>query len=116
MKIKTLLLSLLLTVSAMAATAQVESGKVYRIINKLYGTTAFEKVADHTVGCAKVGTITDYNQLWIITETAVESCYTIQNVYTGRNLGFQNGTNVPFYTTPNTGYYLFINDNSTYIV
>jgi len=114
MKIKTLLLSLLTVFSTIVATAQVESGKVYRIVNKQYGTVAFEKVADHTVGCAKAGTITDYNQLWIITETGVESCYTIQNVYTGRNLGFQNGTNVPFYTTPSTSYYLFINDNSTY--
>ena len=96
------------------ATAQVESGKVYRIVNKMYGTAAFERVADNTVNCKKIGSSTDYNQMWIITETSIASRYTIQNVYTGRNLGFQNGTNVPFYTTTDTSYSLYINDNSQY--
>ena len=114
MKTKTLLTTLLVMFATIAATAQVESGKVYRIVNKLYGTVAFEKVADHTVNCKKAGSSTDYNQMWIIKETSIASRYTIQNVYTGRNLGFQNGTNVPFYTTTDTGYSLYINDNSQY--
>lgn len=113
MKIKTLLLSLLTVLSTFTATAQVESGKVYRIVNKLYGNVAYEKIGDNTVGCKDKGTSTDYNQMWIITETSVASRYTIQNVYTGRNLIFQNNTNAAFYTAHNPTYSLYINDNSS---
>lgn len=98
---------------SVAAMAQVESGKVYRIVNKLYGTVAYENIGNHTIGCNDSGTSTDYNQMWIITETSVASRYTIQNVYTGRNLHFENGTNVPFYTVEDPSYSLYINDNSS---
>ena len=96
---------------SVAAMAQVESGKVYRIVNKMYGTVAYESVGDHNAYCAASGSDTDYNQMWIITESNVDSYYTFQNVYTGRYLNFQQSTNVPFYTTT-TKAYMYINDNS----
>lgn len=114
MKIRTLLTTLLVMFAAVATTAQVESGKVYRLVNKLYGTVASESAIRHTINCENKGTSTDYQQMWIITETATESLYTIQNVYTGRNLHFESGTNQPFYTVTDNGYALYINDNSKY--
>lgn len=100
--------------AAVATTAQVESGKVYRMVNKLYGTVAAESAVNNTVNCEAIGTNTDWQQMWIITETATEGLYTIQNVYTGRNLHFENATNYPFYTVKDAGYALYINDNSQY--
>lgn len=98
--------------ASVAAMAQIESGKVYRIVNLNYGTVASEKFVDNTVSCNSVGSKSDYNQLWIITETAVEGKYTIQNVFTGRNLHFNQYTNQKFYTVVDETYGLFINDNS----
>lgn len=100
--------------ATVATTAQIESGKVYRLVNKLYGTVASESAVNHTINCENAGTNNDWQQMWIITETATESMYTIQNVYTSRNLHFENGTNVPFYTVNDAGYALYINDNSAY--
>ena len=114
MKIKTLLSTLLVMFAAVSVTAQIESGKVYRMVNKLYGTVAAESAVNNTINCEKRGTSSDWQQLWIITETATESLYTIQNVYTGRNLHFESATNNPFYTVKDENYALFINDNSSY--
>lgn len=114
MKIKTLLSTLLVMLAAVSVTAQIESGKVYRMVNKLYGTVAAESAVNNTINCEKRGTSSDWQQLWIITETATESLYTIQNVYTGRNLHFESATNRPFYTVKDENYALFINDNSSY--
>lgn len=114
MKIRTLLTALLVMFAAVATTAQVESGKVYRMVNKLYGTVAAESAVNNTINCEAIGTNTDWQQMWIITEAAIEGMYTIQNVYTGRNLHFENGTNVPFYTVNEESYALYINDNSSY--
>ena len=114
MKIKTLLSTLLVMFAAVSVTAQIESGKVYRMVNKLYGTVAAESAVNNTINCEKRGTSSDWQQLWIITETATESLYTIQNVYTGRNLHFESATNRPFYTVKDENYALFINDNSSY--
>lgn len=100
--------------AAVSVTAQIESGKVYRMVNKLYGTVAAESAVNNTINCEKRGTSSDWQQLWIITETATESLYTIQNVYTGRNLHFESATNNPFYTVKDKNYALFINDNSSY--
>lgn len=100
--------------AAVTVTAQIESGKVYRMVNKLYGTVAAESAVRNTINCEEIGTNEDWQQMWIITETATESMYTIQNVYTGRNLHFENGTNNPFYTVKDAGYALYINDNSSY--
>ncbi len=98
--------------ASVAAMAQIESGKVYRIVNLNYGTAASEKFVDNTVSCNSIGSKSDYNQLWIITETATEGKYTIQNVFTGRNLHFNQYTNQKFYTENDAEYGLYINDNS----
>lgn len=112
MKIKALLLTLLVMFATIAATAQVESGKVYRIVNKLYGSYVYESVVDNTVKCSSKSTSTDYNQLWTITETSVEGNYTIKNLYTGRYLCFEQNKNVTFRTLIEPTY-LYINDNSS---
>ncbi|MBQ8365772.1 MAG: M60 family metallopeptidase [Bacteroidaceae bacterium] len=113
MKIRTLLTTLLVMFATVATTAQIESGKVYRIVNKMYGTVAAESAVNNTVNCENKGTNTDWQQLWIITDAGLSSYYTIQNVYTGRNLHFEQSTNNPFYTVQNANYALFINDNSS---
>ena len=114
MKIKTLLSTLLVMFAAVSVTAQIESGKVYRMVNKMYGTVAAESAVNNNINCEKRGTKTDWQQMWLITEAAPSSSYyTIQNVYTGRNLHFENGTNRPFYTVADKTYALYINDNSS---
>lgn len=53
MKIKTLLSTLLVMFAAVSVTAQIESGKVYRMVNKLYGTVAAESAVNNTINCEK---------------------------------------------------------------
>ena len=114
MKIRTLLTALFVMLATVATTAQIESGKVYRLVNKLYGTVAAESAVNNTINCENKGTSADWQQLWIITETATTGMYTIQNVYTGRNLHFEGATNRPFYTVIDENYALYIIDNSSY--
>ncbi len=114
MKIRTLLTALFVMLATVATTAQIESGKVYRLVNKLYGTVAAESAVNNTINCENKGTSADWQQLWIITETATTGMYTIQNVYTGRNLHFEGTTNRPFYTVIDENYALYIIDNSSY--
>lgn len=110
MKKRTLLSALAMLLVSVATMAQVESGKVYRIVNKMYGSYAYESAVDNTIRCSASGTSTDYNQFWIVTETSVESNYTLQNVYTGRYAAFNNSSAFTTITLPT---YMYINDNSS---
>ena len=75
------------------AMAQVENGKVYRIVNAKYGTVMSESPILHTLSCASKGTATDYHEMWMF-NAADDGKFTIQNVYTQRYVQYEAGKNV----------------------
>ena len=96
MKLKSLLLSLLVMFAAIA-TAQVEDGKVYRIVSAKYGTVVSENPITHKLSCTSKGTETDYQEMWKFAATA-DGKFTIQNVYTQRYIQYETGKNVVWRT------------------
>ena len=96
MKLKSLLTAFLVMLAAFA-TAQVEDGKVYRIVSAKYGTVMSESPILHTLSCASKGTATDYHEMWKF-NAADDGKYTIQNVYTQRYVQYETGRNVQWRT------------------
>ena len=82
---------------AVFATAQVEDGKVYRIVSAKYGTVMSESPILHTLSCASKGSATDYHEMWKF-NAAGDGKYTIQNVYTQRYVQYEAGRNVQWKT------------------
>ena len=78
---------------AAIATAQVEDGKVYRIVSAKYGTVVSENPITHKLSCTSKGTETDYQEMWKFAATA-DGKFTIQNVYTQRYIQYETGKNV----------------------
>lgn len=99
MKHKSLLLTLLLMLSSMVM-AQVESGKVYRIVNGQYGTVVSASPIWNTLSCVTEGAATDYQQMWLITATE-NGKYIIQNVFSQKYLQNQESRETAFYTGTN---------------
>ena len=87
----------LLVMFATVLMAQVESGKVYRIVNGKYGTVISANPHSHKLACVTEGTAEDYQQMWKF-EVTENGKYTIQNVYTKRYLQNERGTNVAYKT------------------
>ncbi len=79
------------------ATAQVEDGKVYRIVSAKYGTVMSESPILHTLSCASKGTATDYHEMWQF-NAAGDGKFTIRNVYTQRYVQYESGKNVVWKT------------------
>ena len=96
MKLKSLLTAFLVMLAAFA-TAQVEDGKVYRIVSAKYGTVMSESPILHTLSCASKGAATDYHEMWKF-NAAGDGKYTIQNVYTQRYVQYEAGRNVQWKT------------------
>lgn len=96
MKLKSLFLALLVMVSC-AVMAQVESGKVYRIVSAKYNTVITANPVSHELSCVTPGGSSDYQQMWMFTKEE-NGKYSIMNVFTGRYIQNQNGTNVKFKT------------------
>ena len=96
MKLKSLLTAFLVMLAAFA-TAQVEGGKVYRIVSAKYGTVMSESPILHTLSCASKGSATDYHEMWKF-NAAGDGKYTIQNVYTQRYVQYEAGRNVQWKT------------------
>ena len=96
MKLKSLLTALLVMLATFAV-AQVEDGKVYRIVSAKYGTVMSESPILHTLSCATKGTDTDYHEMWKFV-AADNGKYTIQNVYTQRYIQYETGKNVVWKT------------------
>ena len=96
MKLKSLFMALLVMLSGVAM-AQVQSGKVYRIVSGKYGTVITESLVEHTLSCVTKGGDTDYQQMWEFTQNE-KGKYVISNVLTRRILQNESGTNVAFKT------------------
>lgn len=79
------------------AMAQVEAGKVYRIVSAKYGTVMSESPILHTLSCASAGSATDYHEMWKF-NAADDGKFTIQNVYTQRYIQYEAGRNVVWKT------------------
>lgn len=75
------------------AMAQVEDGKVYRIVSAKYGTVMSESPILHTLSCASKGAATDYHEMWQFDATD-DGKFTIKNVYTQRYMQYEAGRNV----------------------
>ena len=101
MKLKTLLTALFVMLAAFA-TAQVQDGKVYRIVSAKYGTVMSESPILHTLSCASKGTATDYHEMWKFSATD-DGRFTIQNVYTQRYVQYETGRNVVWQTATSQG-------------
>ena len=96
MKLKSLLTALLVMLTTFAV-AQVEDGKVYRIVSAKYGTVMSESPIMHTLSCASKGADTDYHEMWQFNATD-DGKYTIKNVYTQRYIQYEDGKNVVWRT------------------
>ena len=96
MKLKSLLTAFLLMLATFAM-AQVEAGKVYRIVSAKYGTVMSESPILHTLSCASAGSATDYHEMWKF-NAADDGKFTIQNVYTQRYIQYEAGRNVVWKT------------------
>ncbi len=96
MKLKTLLTALFVMLATFA-TAQVEDGKVYRIVSAKYGTVMSESPILHTLSCASKGTAADYHEMWQF-DAADDGKFTIRNVYTQRYVQYESGRNVVWKT------------------
>ena len=79
------------------AMAQVEDGKVYRIVSAKYGTVMSESPILHTLSCASKGAATDYHEMWQFDATD-DGKFTIKNVYTQRYMQYEAGRNVQWKT------------------
>ena len=99
MKLKSLLTAFLVMLATFAF-AQVEDGKIYRIVSAKYGTVMSESPILHTLSCATKGTETDYHEMWKF-NAAGDGKYTIQNVYTQRYIQYETGKNVIWRTGTN---------------
>ena len=99
MKLKSLLTAFLVMLATFAF-AQVEDGKIYRIVSAKYGTVMSESPILHTLSCASKGTETDYHEMWKF-NAAGDGKYTIQNVYTQRYIQYETGKNVVWRTGTN---------------
>ena len=76
MKLKSLFLALLVMLSGVVM-AQVNSGKVYRIVNSKYGTVITASPVEHKLRCVEKGTADDYQQMWEFTYDADKDKYSI---------------------------------------
>ena len=96
MKLKTLFLALLVMFSGVVM-AQVESGKVYRIVSAKYGTVITASPVSQSLTCVTKGGESDYQQMWKF-EEASDGKFYIMNVFSGRYVQNETGTNVLFKT------------------
>lgn len=97
MKLKSLFLTLLV-MFACVATAQVESGKVYRIVSSKYRTVITASPITNRLSCVSAGSETDYQQMWEFTLDETTGKYCIQNVFSRRYIQREGGQNVVFVT------------------
>ena len=97
MKLKSLFLTLLVMLSGVAM-AQVQSGKVYRIISSKYGEVITASPITNALSCVSKGSETDYQQMWKFTLDEVSGKYYIENIFSRRYIQNENGTNVAFKT------------------
>ena len=88
----------LLVMLSGVAMAQVQSGKVYRIVSGKYGTVITESLVEHTLSCVTKGGDTDYQQMWEFTQNE-NGKYVISNVLTRRILQNESGIALPDRTT-----------------
>lgn len=112
MKLKSLFLAMLVMLSC-AVMAQVESGKVYRIVSSKYGTVITENPVSHTLSCAAKGSETDYQQMWEFTLDENSGKYVIMNLFSRRYIQNESGTNVKF-RTGSSKVYFAVRENATY--
>ena len=96
MKLKSLLTALFVMLATFAI-AQVEDGKVYRIVSAKYGTVMSESPVLNTLSCASKGTAADYHEMWQFDATG-DGKFTIRNVYTQRYVQYESGRNVVWRT------------------
>ncbi|MBR4989314.1 MAG: M60 family metallopeptidase [Bacteroidaceae bacterium] len=97
MRLKSLFLTLLVMLSGVAM-AQVESGKVYRIVSSKYNTVITASPITSKLTCVSKGSEADYQQMWEFTLDANTGKYYIQNVFSRRYIQNESGTNVNFKT------------------
>ncbi len=91
------------------AFAQVEDGKVYRIVSAKYGTVISESPILHTLSCASKGAATDYHEMWLF-NAAGDGKFTIKNVYTQRYVQYNSVRNGQW-TTSNSATQFTVTEN-----
>ena len=97
MKLKSLFLALLVMFAGVA-TAQVESGKVYRIVSSKYRTVITASPITNKLSCVSAGNETDYQQMWEFTLDETTGKYCIQNIFSRRYIQREGSQNVVFVT------------------
>ena len=105
MKLKSLFLTLLVMLSSVVM-AQVESGKVYRIVSSKYGTVITANPLSHKLTCVTKGDDSDYQQMWKF-ESDNDGKFYIMNVFSGRYIQSNTSTNVLYVTgTEKVGFFV----------
>lgn len=97
MKLKSLLTAFFVMLATFAM-AQVEDGKVYRIVSSKYDNKVVsESPIKNTLSCTPKGDAKSYQEMWKFT-AAEDGRFTIQNVYTQRYVQYETGRNVQWKT------------------
>ncbi len=107
MKLKSLFLTLLVMFAGVTA-AQVESGKVYRIVSSKYNTVITASPITNKLSCVSAGNETDYQQMWEFTLNETTGKYSIQNVFSRRYIQREGGQNAVFVTGNEKVYFAVI--------
>ena len=111
MKLKTFLLAvMLLTVSAVSA--QLESGKVYRIKNAVYSSYLQENTTSHLVTCGGISEKEKYTQLWIA--EGGNGRFSLQNVCTARYIVPKASMSEVYNTSETDAYKFSISQNAAF--
>ena len=93
--------------------AQVESGKVYRIVSSKYETVITASPITNALSCVTKGTETDYPQMWEFVLDEASGKYAIQNVFSRRYLQNESRTNYAF-VTGNSKVYFEVKENPNF--
>lgn len=91
------LLTAFLVMLTTFAMAQVENGKVYRIVSSKYDSVMSESPTRNTLSCTPKGDEKSYQEMWKFT-AAEDGRFTIRNVYTQRYVQYEAGRNVQWRT------------------
>ena len=111
MKLKLCFLAVLAMLFS-AVSAQLESGRVYRIKNAVYLSYLQENATSHLVTCGEMSDNEKYKQLWIAEGS--NGKFALQNVYTGRYIVPKASMSEVYSTSETDAYKFGISQNAAF--
>ena len=111
MKLRTIL-SALLILAVSTVSAQLESGKVYRIKNAVYSSYLQENTTSHLVTCGDMSEKERFTQMWIA--EGGNGKFALQNVCTGRYIVPKASMSEVYNTSETDAYKFTISKNAAF--